>query len=354
MSQPESNSQDLPTLTARQEHILTTLVQAHCEQPDTISSQFLADETDLGVSAATIRNEMAILEDRGYLASPHPSAGRIPTERGYRYFVTHLLREINPQPQEQRHIERKFRSLPSRSDDWLRLAASLLASRVNAASLVTKPVTPNARLKHVQLIAIQGHLVLLVLVTKNGGVHQRMVNLETQHTQEQLSQIANLMNDEYIDLSANRLRIAATTLPTLQREILELVAELLEQDARHVHIAYRGGLPHLLTAFAGDEGSQQALRVFEEEAIYKWILGEFAHSQVNQVQVVIAGDGRVAELSRLTLVLSQYGLPDQAVGTIGVLGPTHLNYSRAISTVSNISHQLTELIEELYSGISPA
>ena len=350
MPQPESTPQDLPGLSERQERILAVLVQSYCEHPEAISSQHLADHSDLNVSAATIRNEMAILEQHGYIVAPHPSAGRIPTERGYRYFVSSLLGEHELQPQEQRQIERKFRSVPSRSEAWLQLAASMLASRVNAASLVTPPVAIDARLKHVQLIAIQEHLVLLVLVTQQGSVHQRMLNLGESLAQEQLSQIASMVNEECANYSAHLIRIKAIGLPTFQRDVLELLAELLDQDANHVRTVYRGGLHEILTAFPDQEGSQQALRVFEEEAILNWILGEFAQPQVNHVRVVIASEGRLDELSRLTLVLSHYGLPDKAIGTVGVLGPMHLNYSRAISTVRYISHQLTGLIEELYSG----
>ena len=354
MNLPEPITQGLPLLTQRQERILSALIRSYSENPEAISSQLLADHFNFKVSAATIRNEMSILEQHGYIVAPHPSAGRIPTEKGYRYFVSSLLEDNALLPQEQRQIERKFRSVPSQSEAWLQLAASMLASHVNAASLVTPPIPIDARLKNVQLISIQEHLVLFVLVTQQGSVHQRMTNLGEILTQESLSQIAEMVNQECFDHSARLIRIKATKFPILKREILELIADLLEQEANHVRVVYRGGLHEILTAFPDQEGSQQALRVLEEEAIINWILGEFAQSQLNQVKVIIASEGRLDVLSRLTLVLSQYGLPDQAVGTVGILGPTHLNYSKAVSTVRYISNQLTELLEELYMGSTPA
>ena len=353
MPENKQDITDFPELSARQERILAALVQSYCELPEAVSSQRLASHPDLQVSAATIRNEMAILEQRGYIVAPHPSAGRIPTERGYRYFVSSLLGEHELQPQEQRLIEHQFRSVPSRREAWLQLAASILASRVNAASLVTPPVAMDARLKHVQLISIQAHLVLLVLVTQQGSVHQRMLNLGQSLSQEQLSQITTMVNEECANYAARLLRIKATGLPTLQRDVLELIAELLEQEANHVRVVYRGGLQDIPSTFPDPEDSQQALRVIEEKAILNWIIGEFAQPRVNHVRVVIASEGRLDELSRLTLVLSHYGLEDQAIGTIGVLGPTHMNYGRAISTVRYVSHQLTGLIEEMYSGNAP-
>ncbi|MCY3935293.1 MAG: heat-inducible transcriptional repressor HrcA [Anaerolineaceae bacterium] len=354
MTAPEPNTQAFPSLTLRQEQILSALIRAYCEHPEAISSQLLSDRFNFNVSAATIRNEMSVLEQHGYIVAPHPSAGRIPTEKGYRYFVSSLPEENALLPQEQRQIERKFRSVPSQSEAWLQLAASMLASHANAASLVTPPTSLDARLKHVQLISIHEHSVLFVLVTQQGSVHQRMVTFAETLTQGNLSQIAAMVNQECSGHSARLIRIKATSMPSLQRDILEMIAELLDQEANHVRVVYRGGLHEILNSFPDQEGSQQALRVLEEEAILNWILGEFAQSQVNEVKVIIASEGRLEVLNRISLVLSQYGLPDQAVGTVGILGPTHLNYSKAISTVRYISEQLTELLEELYQGNAPA
>jgi heat-inducible transcriptional repressor len=136
----------------------------------------------------------------------------------------------------------------------------------------------------------------------------------------------------------------------LEREIAELIADLMEKaDTNQVHFIYRDGLSEIISAFHSGEGVQQAVRVFEERAFLNMILNEVLNNPVsNNVHVVIAGDGRWEELKYLTMVLSRYGVPGQISGAVGVVGPTHINYGRAISTVRHVSHVMTDMLANLY------
>lgn len=347
----------IPELTRRQEHILSLIVKTYSHNPEPVSSRTLVEQYELGISSATVRNEMAYLEEMGYIVAPHTSAGRIPTARGYRYFVRELLNNSELSLVEQKHIESRFRALPTVLEQWLRQAATVLARTASSASIVTPPVSQNRQFKHLELISIQGRLALMVLVLQGGTVHQRMLSLADSLSQVALSETADRINRLCNGLKATDLRVKAHTLPLLEREVVELAADLMDRgttsQARQI---YRDGLSEIINTFPDSLGAQQAVRVFEERAFLDMILTELLEpllpddDEDGDVQVFIAGDNRWDEISRLSIILARYGIPGQMTGTLGVVGPTHLNYGRAISTVRQVSGLMTDMVVDLYDN----
>lgn len=338
----------LPELTRRQEEILALVIRAYSQKPEPVSSKYLVETFNLSFSTATIRNEMAVLKELGYLAAPHTSAGVVPSENGYRYFVRYNLGSTDLSVTEQKSISDKLASLPMATDQWMRLAATILARTAQTASLVTSPTAQIGRFKHLELIAIQGRLVLMVLVLQDGIVQQRMLTLPEALSQTTLSEAAARVNALCGDMTANELLLKSVQLPLLEREVVELAAEVIERSSSHqTTVVYRDGLGNAINSFAATDGAQQMVRVFEERAFLNMILEEFLSPLVAEVQVVVAGDGR-EELSQLSIVLSRYGVPGQMTGAVGVLGPTHINYGRAIGTVRYVSSTMTNMLVELY------
>ncbi len=347
---PES-AENLPELTMRQEQILALIIRAYTEHPEPVSSKYLAENCDLNVSSATIRNEMAVLDELGYITAPHTSAGRVPTTQGFRYFVKRLSVQGELSKAEQEHIASKFKSVPMETEQWMRMAAKVLARTAHTASLVTPPISEINRFKHVELISLQGRLVLMVLVLQSGEVHQRMLNLAEPIPQEQLSEVAERINRLCMGLTANEVRLKGVQLPLLDREITDLSADIIEQANYHpVRIIYRDGLSGIIGSFTDNEGAEQALRVLEERAFLNTILNELFDPQNgdSNVRVLIGGEGRYEALSHLSLVLGSYGIPGRMSGAMGVLGPTHLNYGRAIHTVRYVSSLMTNMMAQLY------
>jgi heat-inducible transcriptional repressor len=341
----------LPELTRRQEEILSLIVRAYTDNPKPVSSKYLEEHFNLGVSSATIRNEMAALEEMGYVSAPHTSAGRVPTENGYRYFVKRLINVGNLPSAEQTHIAEKFQSSPMATEQWMRLAASILARTAHTAALVTPPIAETSRFKHVELIAIQGRLALMVLVLHGGSVHQQMLNLAEPIAQARLSEVANRINALGEGMSADELRMKGVQMQLLEREVVDLAADLMDKaDTNQVRLIYREGLSQVISSFQSNEGAQQAVRVMEERAFLNMILNEMLTPLINNVQVLIGGEGRWEELKHLSMVISRYGVPGQASGALGVIGPTHLNYGRAISTVRYVSGLMTDALVTLYEG----
>lgn len=342
---------EFPELTRRQEEILSLVVRAYTQSPKPVSSQHLAEAFGLNFSTATIRNEMAVLEEKGYIVAPHTSAGRVPTDSGYRYFVKRLLSLNELSNNEQTRISQRLQETAMATEQWMRLAATILARTVQSASLVTPPIAETSRFKHVELISIQGRLVLMVLVLEGGNVHQQMLTLADTVTQPQLSEIAQRINTLCPGLTSNEVRLKGVQLHLLDREIAELAAEVMEQaDTNQVRIIYRDGLSDIIDSFQGTGGLQQAVRVFEERAVINMIMTEVLNPESNAVQVVIGGDGRWEELRHLTMVISRYGIPGQVTGAVGVIGPTHINYGRAISTVRYVSGVMTDMLVNLYDA----
>jgi heat-inducible transcriptional repressor len=344
----------LPELTRRQEEILAYIVRTFSDKAEPVSSKYLAENFDLSVSSATIRNEMSVLEELGYIYAPHTSAGRVPTESGYRYFVKRLIHATALSPAEQTRISDKLHSLPLATESWMRLVATMLARTAQGASLVTPPAAETSRFKHVELIAIQGRLVLMVLVVHGGAVHQQMLTLAEPVAQTMLAEAALRINALCPNLSANEVRMKSVGLPIFEREMTDLVADLMERaDNNQYRLVYRDGLSEVISLFQVSEGAQQMVRVFEERAFMNIILNEVLPPLLNNVQVVIAGDGRWEELSHLSMILSRYGIPGQMSGTVGILGPTNLNYGRAISTVRYVSTLMTDMLVNLYDTSKP-
>lgn len=350
MTLPSDDSQ-APDLTHRQEEILALIIRAYSQSPEPVSSKVLVEQDGLSVSSATIRNEMARLEELGLIAQPHTSAGRIPTEAGYRYFVKHLLGDKALTTAEEARITEKLQTQPLATEQWMSQAATLLARTVQSAAVVTPLVAETSRFKHVELIAIQGRLVLMVLVLQQGSVHQQMLTLAEAVPQAGLSEAAARINGMCLDLSANDLRVRGVQLPLLEREIAELAADVIDHaDSSRVRLVYRDGLSDVIGTFAHTEGAQQIVRVVEERALLNMILAELLSPFVNDVQVLIAGNGRWEELNQLSLVFSRYGIAGQSTGAVGVVGPTNMNYRRAISAVSYVSNVMSSMLAAAFDS----
>jgi heat-inducible transcriptional repressor len=344
-----NQTEHLPALTRRQEELLAMIVRAYSENPEPISSKYIAEQPGVNYSSATVRNEMAHLEELGYLTSPHTSSGRIPTTQGFRYFVRGLIEQATLGDVEQEIVTQKLNAAPNALDEWMRQAATLLARKSSGASIVTSPSIEQSRFKHIELINIQGRLTLMVLVLQGGVVHQRMLNLAEPIAQTRLSELANHLNRICADLNAAQLMLKARQMSELEREIAEIAAEVMQRsDSQPVHTVYQDGLSDIIKSFPDQEAAQQAVRIYEEPAFLDLLVREVLDPNNPQgVQVIIAGDGRYEELNQLSIVISRYGERRGLSGALGVFGPTHLNYSRAISAVRFIASKITDKLADL-------
>jgi heat-inducible transcriptional repressor len=344
-----NNPSQFHMLTERQRRILGLIVREYVGSSIPVSSKQLVETYDLNVSSATVRNEMARLEEAGFIKAPHTSAGRVPTEDGYRYFVQYLIGDVELGYTEQRMIRHQFHQTRMDVEQWMRLSAAILARTTQGASLVTPPHTDTNHFKHIELISTRGRLVLMVLVMHNGEVRQEMLTLAEPVSQEVLSQVAARINDACANLSAERIRQQRRHMPLLEQEVTDLVIDIMARaDTHATHHVYYDGLSEVVGEFTESTGAQQALRVIEERSFLDGILSEALGPSVGGVQVVIGGEGRWEELSYCSMVLSRYGIPGYATGALGVLGPIHMRYSRAISAVRYVASLMSDLLLDVY------
>lgn len=338
-------------LAERRRRILNIVIQEYVQTAQPVGSGTIVQNYDLGVSAATIRNDLAFLEEEGLLTHPHTSAGRIPTDAGYRYFVQHLLTESELPHEERRAIRSQFQQARQELDQWLRLSTSVLARTSQSAALATAPRAARSHFKHLELVGIHDTKVLLVLVLQDGTVKQQLLDLDQPMEQSELSQVSNELNEQLARASAETVSGKAHPLAPFARQVALLISEVMERIDNHISgQIYRDGLVQILEApdFAGGEHVRKIVRVFEQRTVLEQVLGEYPES-AGGIQVVIAGEGRYAELQDISLVIGRYGLTDRATGVVGVIGPLRMSYGRTISAVRFVSGLMSEMVEDIYA-----
>ena len=340
-------------LTERQKLILALVIRDYIESAQPVSSKTLMEKYGLDFSSATIRNEMVVLTDMKLLHQPHTSAGREPTEDGYRYFVRQLMGHPDLPAPTKRTITHQFYQAGIDVDRWMRLAASVLAHQSQAAALVTAPQPESPRFKHVELINTRGRQVLMVLVLAGGDVSQQMLMLAEPVPQERLSAVAARLNDECQGMDAQEIRNLMVQIDALEQDILKLVVEELSRSTDTLGgEIYKDGLSHVLAEpeFTEVAAARRALRILEERTLLEDLLSRtIRRSEMGGVQVLIGGEGTWEELRDYSVVLSRYGVAGLATGTLGVLGPMRMSYPRTISTVRFIAELLSELVKEIHS-----
>jgi heat-inducible transcriptional repressor len=305
----------------------------------------------LGVSPATIRNEMAVLEEEGYLTHPHTSAGRVPTEKGYRYFVEKLMGESRLSPDERRTISHQFHQARLELDQWMRLSAAVLAHNVQGASLVTAPKSSQSRVKHLELISIRDEMVLLILVLQEGTVKQQILSADAPVSQDELTPIARYLTDLWLGSDQMDVAVTGGSLVGFEQQVTDVVLETIRRlDSRTSSEVYRDGLLNVLNQpeFVQSENAQQVVRALEERQVIDRMVDDVM--QRGGLQIIIGGEGRWEELSEVSVVLARYGIHDQVTGALGVLGPMRMQYGRAVSVVRYVSQLMSDLIGDLYGG----
>lgn len=339
----------MKSLTERQKLILALIVREYVNTVDPVSSQTLVERYNLDFSSATVRNEMVVLTDMGYLQQPYTTAGRAPTVRGYRYFVQQLMHPIDLREHVQQTIRHQFYQARHDVDDWLALSASVLAQHTKIASLVTPLRAEKARLKHLELVSTRGCQVLLVLVLEGGEVRQQTFLLGKTISQRSLSALAAKLTRELKGMGAEVVssKIAKNR---LEQEVLDvLIDEIESSEAVVAGEIYRDGLTNVLSEpeFLETEVAQTALRIFEERSVLDDLLSRTVFGdESGGVHVLVGGEDTWPELEKYSVVLAQYGSRQQSMGAVGVLGPVRMEYGRMVSTVRFVSEVMSEVIAE--------
>jgi heat-inducible transcriptional repressor len=346
-------------LDSRSAVILRAVIDEYVDSATPVSSGALVTGYQLGVSSATVRNILSDLEAMGLLSHPHTSAGRVPTDAGYRYYVQALSDDWEMPADQSAMIRHQFGQVEFASEHWFRLAASTLAANTHTAGLATTAKPQAARVRRLDIVSVQDRLALLVVVFREGTMKQTLVNLPGSPQQEQLDRVGNLLNLLAVNRTADEIEVALADMPrgeeaTDDSDLLcrigdSLVRTMREFDGTVIDDLFSDGLLNVMAApeFDRSEKVRQIFTALENRAY----LGSLVQSVAlaGGIQIFIGHENRPEEMQDVSLVLAPYGRIGRAVGVVGVLGPTRMPYAQAIASVGFVSSLMTELVEHLYA-----
>ena len=328
---------------------LRILVNEYISSVAPVSSEDIARRSPTKVSSATIRNEMAELEEEGYITRPHISAGGVPSDKGYRFYVESLEDPLELPRGMQQNIRHRFGQAQRDPEAWVQLAATVLSQMADNMVIVTFPRANSARLKHIQLVYIQEFLALLVIVLQGARLRQHLLPMDEPTTQVELTEVANKLNDALEGLTYSEARVKQLELTPLEEVVREgTIAALEGMEAESALEHYVDGLRLLLNQpeFAETGRAKEIVEILEERVLLRSILSE-APDEGN-MGVFIGDENPKEELKPFSVIMSQYGIPREASGTISVIGPTRMEYASAIGGVRFLSSYMSELIMSVH------
>ena len=334
-------------ITERQASILGMVVDEYVVTAEPVSSRALVDRRRLDVSSATIRNELARLEAEGYITHPYTSAGRVPSDRGYRFYVEALMAEDPVGVEERRTVEHQLHQVVGGLDEWLSLTATILASLVGNVAVVTRPRTDGARLRNAQLVELSRDTMLLVAVMDDGRVRQRILPIAVPASQDTLNERAQRLNRLLAGMDAAELRsFEADGLDADDQALMGMLAEIAEEQ-RVAEETFVEGINNTLRQpeFADVDrlleavGQLQAyrLRSFLEPAV---------DGAPGSTRVIIGSENVDSGMQDWSMVVARYGEADSA-GAVAVVGPTRMAYQRTIPRVRYVASLMGHLLQEV-------
>ncbi len=333
--------------------ILTSIIRQYISKALPVSSASVVGDCGLDVSSATIRNEMANLEQMGYIIRPHHAAGSIPSDKGYRYYVA-TLGNIELPEAEKRQISHLFYQVEDNLADWLGLAVTLLAQRVQNVAVMTLPKPPACRLKQIQLVSLQSNMALVVLVLRGAILKQQLLSFEKPVSQDELTAIAGRFNDTFSGVSANKIKKKKIKLTATEQLIMDCLLNMMQtEDYRQYKEPYLDGLHFLMKQpeFKAARQMVDLVGLVEQRRLVEVMLPE--KMEGSGVRVIIGKENRAEVIQDYSVVVSNYGNAEEAVGTIGVVGPTRMPYARTISAIAYMASMMSRLVAELYGREKP-
>ncbi len=342
-------------LTERRAKLLSLIIGEYVDTAMPVGSDAIVRKHELPFSSATIRNEMARLEEEGYISHPHTSAGRVPSDQGYRYYVEALMQERDLPWETKQTIRHQFHQAGREEDEWIHLSAAVLARAVENAAVVTLPRTPESRLRRLELVGIQDTAALLVLVLQQARIKQQVLIFPEAVEQDRLTSIANHLNEAFGGRSSGEIARSEAQLTQLEWHVANAVREIMAaSDSGGYDEAYLEGVRNVLQKpeFGTSDKMLNLLEVLEQRNLTKLI--PFREISADGVTVMIGAENEEDVMRDYSIVVSPYGTPGGITGAMAVVGPTRMHYSETISTVRFIAGLMSEMLETHYGDSEDA
>ncbi len=337
------------SLNERKEHILRVVVVNYIKSAEPVGSRTVARSYPGGLSSATIRNEMADLEDMGYLIQPHTSAGRIPTQKGYRYYVDYLMDMNELSPDVEETINSSISAGKMREIEQIIMNSTrVLSSATNQTSLIMGPQFKKSAFHQLRILPLDEKKGLVVLITDTGFIKNKVIDLHHQLSHSELQQVVSYLNHKLYGLTIDQ--VTTSLINELKRdlfrrlEILEQAFILLEEslkEEKQIRV-FLGGTTNILNQpeFKDVDKIRRMLKLFEQEPLLFKILED--NSSEDSIVVRIGSENEFEDIKECTLITGTYRIHDKTIGTLGVLGPTRMDYSRVISVMQRLVNHLNQ------------
>ena len=335
-------------LDARAQHLLKTLVERYIADGEPVGSRALSKYSGLDLSPATVRNVMADLEEMGFIASPHTSAGRVPTPKGYRFFVDSLLVVQALGEGEIHRLEEEL--VAERPKELVSAAANLLSQLTHFAGVVATPKRRDVSFRHLEFLRLSDRRVLLIMVTPDGDVQNRILHTERSYTQVELTEATNFFNQCFAGKPFTEIRARlAAELKALREDIAALMSAAVDAGegvlATPDSVVFAGERNLLSGDLVGNlDRLKRLFEVFEQKTSLIHLLDASQRSQ--GVQIYIGGESGLVPLDEMSVVTAPYAVDGRIIGTVGVIGPTRMAYERVIPIVDVTARLLSNALDK--------
>jgi heat-inducible transcriptional repressor len=330
--------------------VLRAIVEDYVSTEEPVGSKALVERHGLGVSSATVRNDMAVLEEEGYITQPHTSAGRVPTDKGYRLFVDRLT-TVKPMSQAEKRAIASFLDGAVDLDDVVQRSVRLLSQLTRQVAVVQYPTLARSTVRHVELVALAPTRLLVVLILSTGRVEQRLLELPLALGEEALADLRNRVNraavGEAIADAASALRALPEQVVPNDRAAAAVVDALIEAMSDHrsdARIAVAGASNLARYGDSFDTSVRPLLEALEEHVVLLKLIGEATSGGL--VTVRIGAEGPYEELASTSVVTTGYGPGDEALASLGVVGPTRMDYPGTMAAVRAVARYVSRILDE--------
>lgn len=345
-------------LSERKMKILQAIVANYLETGEPVGSRTISKYTDLNLSSATIRNEMADLEESGYIEQPHTSAGRIPTDAGYRIYVDHMMKEREAETEELRQEKEGLLERVDRMELLLKQVVKVLAYNTNYATMITAPQYQDVHVKFVQLSMVDEEHVLAVIVTDGNIIKNQMILVSEPIANEDILKLSVLVNSflqgaALRDINIEMIQTMKSQAGIYDRfldQILQAVVEAIkEAEERQI---YTSGATNILKypEIGDEEKTSVLLEAFEEKEMLNELVDETMSSNDKGIQIYIGDEAPVKNMKDLSVVTATYELQEGAKGTIGIIGPKRMDYKKVVDTLKKLTVELDEIFNKKNKG----
>jgi len=340
-------------LSERKKQILQVIISEYIKSAEPVGSRTIARRYNLGYSPATIRNEMSDLEELGYLEQPHTSSGRVPSQKGYRFYVDSLMKLKNLSGKEIKRIQKIFDFKMKEIDQLIQQSAKVLSTLTHYTSLVLGPQLQKSAFENLKIFPLDNEKALVVIVTDTGFVENKIIELPQMLSTDELFKVVEYLNSRLRGLTIDRLTsglIKDIKMELIhQMDFVDRYINLLEESSlfQRESRVYLGGTANILNQpeFKDVNKIKKIFSILEEESLLSNLLEE---ALSDSLRVVIGEEIQIEEFQDCSLITATYSVGDKAIGTIGVMGPTRMDYSKVITVVGYITKQLSSRLNEVY------